>query len=391
VRGDSTETRHQELQLLTGLGVALWPRPESEPVWTKALAIAEQLGDLDYRLRALWGLWIVCVTAGNHRNGLSIARDFAALAAKTADPLAAFAGDRLIGSSLHYLGEQRGARRHLNLMLNQCVSGTTRIQIERFQYDQSVARRAFLARTLWLQGLPDQAMQEAEGSVADAQASGHSLSLCYALGHAGCAIALLTGDIPSMLLEHSARHELPLWQRLGRCFNGILHLRLGDKEGGLLLIGTAMGELRGAGIAVYCKATVCEYAEYLGCVGQIVRAEAEIDQALAQCSHHEELWCLPELLRVKGELSLLTAGPTALPVAERHFQKSLALARKQTSLSWELRTAMSLFRLRTQQCREKEAQELLAPTFARFTEGFGTPDVRSAKLLLDELNQGRPS
>jgi predicted ATPase len=126
-------------------------------------------------------------------------------------------------------------------------------------------------------------------------------------------------------------------------------------------------------------------------VGQIARAEAEIDQALAQCSHHEELWCLPELLRVKGELSLLAGGPKALLVAERHFQKSLALALKQTSLSWELRTAMSFCRLRTQQCREKEAHELLAPTFARFAEGFGTPDVRSAKLLLDELNQGRPS
>jgi len=391
VKSGSNETRRQELQLLTGLGVALWPRPESGPVWTKALEIAEQLGDLDYRLRALWGLWIVGVTVGNHRSGLSIAKEFSTLAAKTADPLAMFAGDRLIGSSLHYLGEQRGARRHLNLMLSRPVSGTSRTQIVRFQYDQSVARRAFLARTLWLQGLPDQAICEAEGSVADAQVSGHSLSLCYALGHAGCAIALLTGDLTaaqrhiSMLLEHSAQHELPVWQRLGRCFSGILNLRLGDQSAGLLLIGTAMDELRGAGIAAYCKSTVSEYAECLGRIGEIARAQAEIDEALAQCTRNDELWCLPELLRVKGDLSLL-ADPNEHATAESLFKKSLALARRQAALSWELRAATSLARLQMQRNRPKHAKQLLSRVFGRFTEGFATPDMRAAKLLLTELH-----
>ena len=235
-------------------------------------------------------------------------------------------------------------------------------------------------------------MREAEGSVADAQASGHSLSLCYALGHAGCAIALLTGDLTaaqrhiSMLLEHSTRHELPVWQRLARCFSGILNLRRGDHSSGLLLIGAAMDELRGAGIAAYCKSTVSEYAECLGRIGEIARAQAEIDEALAQCAQNEELWCLPELLRVKGELSLLEAGASGRSAAESDFQKSLALARKQTALSWELRTVTSLARLQKQKHQEKEAKELLARTYARFTEGFGTPDVNAAKLLLSELN-----
>ena len=388
----SVETKRHELQLLTGLGVALWPRPESGPVWTKALSIAEELNDVDYRMRALWGLWIACTTGGNHQTGLAIARQFSDLAAKSADPLARFAADRLMGSSFHFLGEQRSARRHLNLMLRQSVPGTTRTQIVRFQYDQSVARRAFLARTLWLQGLPVQALREAEASVAEAQLSGHSLSLCYALGHAGCAIALLTGDMPAaqlyigMLLDHAARHELPVWQRLGRCFNGILDLRRGDRASGLRLIGAAMDELRGAGIAAYCKSTVSEYAEVLGRDGEVARAEAEIDEALAQCTRNEELWCLPELLRVKGELSLL-AGPTGLVTAEGLFQKSIALARKQTALSWELRSAISLARLHQQKDREKQAKQILSRTYDRITEGFGTPDMRAAKLLLAELDQ----
>jgi hypothetical protein len=37
------------------------------------------------------------------------------------------------------------------------------------------------------------------------------------------------------------------------------------------------------------------------------------------------------------------------------------------------------------QRRSKEARELLAPIFDRFTEGFDTADLKATKALLDEL------
>jgi predicted ATPase len=388
-KSGASVTRRQELRLLTGLGTALWMLPESRTVWTKVLGIAEELEDIDYHLRALWGLWIVNLMSGNHRTGLSIARQFSALAAKTTDPLALFAADRLLGSSLHYLGQHRSARRRLEIMLSRPVSGTARTQILRFQYDLSVARRAFLARILWLQGFPDQALREAEGGVAEAQASGHSLSLCYALGHAACPIALFNGELTraehhiSALLEQSSRHELLVWEKMGRCFKGMLSLRRGS---GMLLLNEAMDQLRSAGIPPYCKTMVIEYAKALGDVGEVARALATIDEGLAHATRNEELWCLPEILRAKGELMLLDEDPDGIAAAEDHFKKSLALARKQSALAWELRAATSLARLQKQQHRETQAQQLLARTYARFTEGFETPDMRAAKLLLSELS-----
>jgi predicted ATPase len=393
-KSGSTVTRRQELRLLTGLGAALWMLPESGTVWTKVLEIAEELRDIDYRLRALWGLWIVSLMTGNHRTGLSIARQFSTLAAKTTDPLALYAGDRLIGSSLHYLGEQRRARRRFEIMMTRPVKGTARTQIIRFQYDLSVARRAFLARILWLQGFPEEALREAEGCVTDAQALGHSLSLCYALGHAACPIALFNGKLTraehhiSALLENSARYELLVWEKMGRCFNGMLNLRRGS---GMLLMSEAMGQLRSAGIPPYCKTMVAEYAKALGDVGEVARALTTIDEGLAHSTRNEELWCLPEMLRAKGELLLLCADPEGIAAAEDYFKKSLLLARRQSALSWELRAATSLARLQKHQHREKQAQQLLARTYARFTEGFDTPDLKAAKLLLDELNEVHPS
>jgi predicted ATPase len=49
------------------------------------------------------------------------------------------------------------------------------------------------------------------------------------------------------------------------------------------------------------------------------------------------------------------------------------------------RAAVSLARLRHDQGRRTEARDLLAPVYGWFTEGFGTPDLKEAKALLDEL------
>jgi predicted ATPase len=52
---------------------------------------------------------------------------------------------------------------------------------------------------------------------------------------------------------------------------------------------------------------------------------------------------------------------------------------------WELRAAVSLARLRRDQCRHAEARDLLAAVYGWFTEGFDTPDLKEAKALLAEL------
>ena len=67
---------HHRMQLFTALGVALYsigPGPETKAAWSEVLEIAESLDDTDHLLRALWGLWVVCVTGGKHRPGLSLA------------------------------------------------------------------------------------------------------------------------------------------------------------------------------------------------------------------------------------------------------------------------------------------------------------------------------
>jgi predicted ATPase len=53
-----------------------------------------------------------------------------------------------------------------------------------------------------------------------------------------------------------------------------------------------------------------------------------------------------------------------------------------------LRAATSLARFWAEQGRRAEANQLLAPIYGWFTEGFDTADLKEAKALLDGLAEG---
>ncbi len=48
---------------------------------------------------------------------------------------------------------------------------------------------------------------------------------------------------------------------------------------------------------------------------------------------------------------------------------------------------MSLARLLAKQGKRDAARAMLAEVYNWFSEGFGTPDLKDAKALLDELNR----
>ena len=95
-----------------------------------------------------------------------------------------------------------------------------------------------------------------------------------------------------------------------------------------------------------------------------------------------ERWFTAELHRHKAWL-LLRQGQ--VDAAEGLYRKALEIAREQEAKLWELRAAVSLARLRRDEGRRAEARDLLAPVYGWFTEGFGTPDLKEAKALLESL------
>jgi predicted ATPase/DNA-binding winged helix-turn-helix (wHTH) protein len=363
--------------------------PEMGAAWARALEIAESLDDAEYQLRSLQGLWFFQTVSGRHHVALALAQSFCTLAAKRSDPNDRLIGERMIGVSQYYLGDHSNARHRLEHMLAHYVPVAQRSHIIRFQSDQQVSARVVLARILWLRGFADQAMRAAENSIADARAANHTNSLCYALSQAACPIALLVGDLIAaehyveILLDQSTRAALALWQAWGRSYEGVLAIKRGDFATGLRLLRAGLNELGEARFAALRKVTFL-MAEALARAGQIADGLAMIEEAILRSEHTEERWLIGELLRVKGELILLQGAPGV--AAEDYFRQALDWARQQGALSEELRAATSLARLLRDQGRWDDAITVLQPVYDRFTEGFGTVDLRAAKALLDALS-----
>jgi predicted ATPase len=120
----------------------------------------------------------------------------------------------------------------------------------------------------------------------------------------------------------------------------------------------------------------------LATAGQVDEADAAIDRAMAWGGPTRSHFHLPEVMRIKGEI---LASRSQSCEAKAWFSRSIDLAREQSALAWELRTATSLAHLRARQGRGDEAPRVLRLVYDRFTEGFDTLDLRAAKRLLDEL------
>jgi predicted ATPase len=110
-----------------------------------------------------------------------------------------------------------------------------------------------------------------------------------------------------------------------------------------------------------------------------------IGEAMTAVESSKERRCEADVYRVAGEIALMSSQPDAAK-AQMYFDRALVVARAQQAKSWELRAAMSLARLWRDQGKVKQAQDLLAPVYGWFTEGFDTRDLKEAKVLLEDLH-----
>jgi predicted ATPase/DNA-binding winged helix-turn-helix (wHTH) protein len=378
-----------ELKLYAGLAMSLVNTRASDAPWARVFEMAERLDDTDYRLRALWGLWIARLNGGEFGEALVVAKRFRS-AADRSDPDDRAIGERLVGASLHFLGDQSNARQHITRMLDCYVTPAKRSDVVRFQFDQRVTAHYYLTRILWLQGFPDEAMRTLESTIEEALSVGHTLSLGNALAQAACPIALYAGDLAAAdrfvaMLVDPAMYALHPWHAYGQCFKGMLLIKRGDVEVGLRLLGAVVDELREAKLVQLHTVFLGWLAEGFAAAGQAAPGLRAIDEALTRCERTGERWTMAELLRVKGELLLVQTELKAAVAAEDHFLRALDWARRQEALSWELRSATSLARLWHQKRRTNQARKVLAPVYRRFTEGFGSADLVAAKALLASL------
>jgi predicted ATPase len=381
----------QEMQLSAALGAALIHtkgcEPEGDAAWSKALAIAERLDDREYQLAALFGLYKRRLIMPECREAHSLAQQFCRLAATWDDPSALNWGHLMMSHLLLVMGDQRGARGHLDSIIDWEISRKYRFPLLEHDFE---ARPIILGPVLWFQGFPDQASLLAAKTVDNAIDVGRGTSLCHVLGLLAWPIAILVGDLVQAQRCVKLLFDMPVlkalfYQSWARGLDAALLIKRGEVDCGVQALRAALAEHSKANSNLHLAILTVILAEGLGSSGQVAAGLAVIDKALAESHVTEIRWYLPEQLRVKGELILLSGAPNACAEADSCYAQSLTWARRQGALSWELRTATSLARLRQRQGRTAEAVNVLQPVYARFTEGFQTTDLMTARKLLGTL------
>ena len=356
----------------------------------RTLELAERLDDTEYRLRAIYGLYVLRLIFRDHRGALELGERMRALTASMLEPTEELVARRFVGSVLHIMGDQRAARRHVEPLVATDFAATRWAYMLRYQWDQRVITHCYYARILWLQAFVDQARRVVDEIVDYAETEGHVISLLFALTQA-CPIAITTGDLRAAdnlrrrLDELALKHALDPWRLWAQCVEGSVLIKRGEIAAGVTLMRRALDALPEHASHFHTNLFRSELASGLGAAGETIEAMDVIEGTLARAKQAQEGWCFAELLRKKGELLLGIDAARHAPEATACFREAIDLAQRQDALWWELRSALSLTGLYHREGRTAEARSILAPIYGRLTEGFETPDVRAAKALLDIL------
>ena len=385
VLDDSSRGKAWELELQSTLGHAYMfterNSEQAESALRRGLEIAEGLDDLSHKFRLLARLNMFYRRTGEYRHLLPVALEAEKVARVIGDPAGLAGAKALIGVSHHLVGNQTEAQVHLDEGM-QGDAALRSTQPGHFAYARTP--QIPLARVLWLRGFPDRAIEcvrPLTGTATPRDVVMHSIALCWSASLFGW-----VGDweavesLASRLSTHAGIHGLTPYQAVSAGFRGQIMIARGELKTGIELLQSSLPRLHADRYELYASAFIAELSQGLAALGRLPEALKVLCETIARVEPEGAAFDMPELLRLRGELEARSGD---LEAAEASFAASVALSELQGALSWRLRTEMSLARLRRQQGRRGSLTGV-AETYARFSEGFETTDLKAARLMLDE-------
>jgi DNA-binding SARP family transcriptional activator/predicted ATPase len=364
-----------------------WAAPENERTLDRALALCDTVGDDAQRAQTLYGLQSVYVVQARLERVQMLTDELHTLYQRSVGIAPPFADMMLTGARLHL-----GRITEANAQFAEIIAAHDPDQILHIQESQgsnyAAHARAWQAHALWCLGYPQQAQErglDAVKMVQDLdQPFNQALALAYlALLQQLCADEAVAREHAEQALALANKYQAPYYRTWAAILVSYAQsLEQPDEE--------RIAHLRGSITAFKASSARLRLPYYLallaqvyGKAGHVEEGLASIDEALSEARTHNERWWDAELHRLRGEL-LLMHGADVSDV-EAALLRAIEIARSQQARSLELRATMSLARLWSAQHRSDDARRRLGDVYAWFTEGFETPDLRAARLLLTEL------
>jgi len=392
VLDDATRGGSEEMHLQACLGISsmhmLGQSDAARMALDRSFALAEEHDDVLSQAGLLGMLHMFHFRGGDFNTALHHAKRCRAVAGAIEDPAATALAHSILGRSLHLMGDHSGARGELEASLRNWLR--TRRTTIYLAYDRHYRTGVALARTLWLQGYPAQAVERAHEAIRGAERTDHPASLVVVLAWAA-SVFLWTGDLRSAEEHISAcislaeSYSLGPLMVVGRGRQGELAIRQGDASDGFEGLRASLAKIHAARYELLTTEFNISLAQGLATIRRPAEALTLINETIQRVETNGDVLYVPELLRVKGGLLLSMPRPS-VEDAEKCFMQSLELSRRQGARAWELRTAVDLATLLADQGRRENGRALLQPVFEQFVEGWDTADLKAAERVLSTLS-----
>ena len=366
-----------EMRLNEGLGHAIW-HTRVEPIsmikaFERARQLAREEASPSLEMRASWGLWTSRMTTGEYDLAMQLSSDIGNIAGKHGGIPWMMIHHRTMGFAAHMDGQHALGMKHTAIVQLNSKNSNRPAKGSGIQFDQRSMASALIARILWVQGFPDQAMQMAQTAMAQAMETAHSLSICFVVTSGAGIVPIWTGDddvadeYATIACERADELSLTHWQTYAHGFKKALALRAKTAE-------------YGEDIVAHNPTQSIMLADLLATLHPAFVNDFMVERV----DGARGKFAGPEVLRVQG-VREARANPASLLTAETLLRRSYEAARLQGALSWQLRSAMSLASLLARTARRGEGRAQLEDTYSRFNEGFATRDLMDARSLLDAL------
>jgi len=348
----------------------------------RALGMSEGLDDPQHQFRLLSALYIYHRRAGGLDGLFPIAECAATIARSLGSTGPTVTAQAMLGVAHHLRGNLADSQTILVAVRDSQLGASAATNFYGFHRDAEV----MIARTQWLRGFPDQAaLTVANANRIDERRDPVTTCLGLMWGvsvHHQRGDWAVTDEYIERMLTLASEHGLLPYKWFAMALRGDLQLRRGDPVAGIGNLREYSRRLTEGGYDINARWLTCCLAEGLAASQHVEQAWKLLSDTYPDPDPRSNVY-MPEFLRVRGAI-LAQAGNTT--AAEQAFQASLDMADAQGALSWRLRTVTSLGRLHFRQGRMPEAREMLADTYGRFSEGFETLDLRSARALISEID-----
>jgi predicted ATPase len=386
------DRQRQELEFCSALGAALrfvkgQAASETGQAYARARELWEQLGYPAEYLHIPYGQSRYHVYCGELDLALRLDEDLLRVSRQRNDSRGLVLSHQSCGTGYGVRGRFALSRSHLEAALSLYDPNSHHSLGPQTGSHPQVVAQAYLGIVLLCLGFPDQALVRANAAIAEARRLAHSPTIASALmiGAMRLSIAGDNGDLDDLvedLVAVATEQAFPQWRAFGTIYRGWVKAKNGDVVEGISLLRSGAAAYRANGNELLMPHHTALLARACDIAGQIEEALTALDHALQIAGRTGERLLEAELNRLKGQLLLRQGHSEA---AEELYRRALSVAEEQEAKLFELRAAASLAQLRRDQGRRAEARDLLAAVYGWFTEGFGTPDLKEAKALLDDL------